>query len=368
MLYPFYILGHVPNSMNVYVIWRDLTGFWHSSSLIFSGSFLHYHPRPVPPADYDKMMVKVHLKPKPMVYNEQYQGWDGGYGVALITVPFYKLYTPGTRVMLGINTRDPKRTGQRGVIVKTMVIDQSALSQGEHDKDYLVSLRDGTQYWENIVNLKIYKPKWKQKTLSKGRGLRYPMKEKFLDSGLTKRRILEGRQSSRAEKVTTGAAPPGANIHFAGDSFYTHSKAWSWDPVLKTFIQRQHANTSGQQKIPKVQWNSQGIPKHYAKSNRSVWAQKEHHLHSGYTKKQVLALTQDRDTQWQIQEARRESAMEDTLDRAEEKRDVAIVNAIARFDREEEKRNVIQPFAGPKTSTLHKQEILRQKASVTQKI
>ena len=117
--------------------------------------------------------------------------------------------------MLGINTRDPKRTGQRGVIVKTMVIDQSALSQGEHDKDYLVSLRDGTQYWENIVNLKIYKPKWKQKTLSKGRGLRYPMKEKFLDSGLTKRRIIEGRQSSRAEKVTTGAAPPGANIHFS---------------------------------------------------------------------------------------------------------------------------------------------------------
>ena len=139
--------------MNVY----DLTGFWHSSSLIFSGSFLHYHPRPVPPADYDKMMVKVHLKPKPMVYNEKYQGWDGGYGVALITVPFYKLYTPGTRVMLGINTRETKRTGQRGVIVKTMVIDQSALSQGEHDKDYLVSLRDGTQYWENIVNLKIYK-------------------------------------------------------------------------------------------------------------------------------------------------------------------------------------------------------------------
>ena len=46
VLYPFYILGHVANSMNVYVIWRDLTGFWHSSSLIFSGSFLHYpcHP------------------------------------------------------------------------------------------------------------------------------------------------------------------------------------------------------------------------------------------------------------------------------------------------------------------------------------
>ena len=99
--YPFYVKEHVqPKRYHVIVCWRDLTGYWRSSMLINNGSYLHYHKAEgfYQGKSVDSLTPWVRDK-IPSLKPDGYGGFEDDSKI--ITVPFYKIFPPGTRVKIG---------------------------------------------------------------------------------------------------------------------------------------------------------------------------------------------------------------------------------------------------------------------------